>query len=222
VSAEAPAPAARRTDVSPWWMAAPTVLIVLTFFGPSTETKNAVYDSGIVAAGLVTNAFFVVYALAAAAVSRADVAAALGLRRTALGRALKLGLPILLAIIAVNAALEPITNAGEEQGIAPTREPRDDELDVLAAAVVTFGVVTPFAEELLFRGLGFAAFGRYALPTTAALFALAHGLPELLIPVFLAGLALGWLRQRTGSIWPGVGVHAALNTTALAVALATA
>jgi membrane protease YdiL (CAAX protease family) len=77
-------------------------------------------------------------------------------------------------------------------------------------------------EELLFRGLGFAAVQRFAVPVTATAFAIAHGLPALLPPVFVAGLALGELRRRTGSLWPGVAAHAAVNLLGILVALLTA
>jgi membrane protease YdiL (CAAX protease family) len=74
----------------------------------------------------------------------------------------------------------------------------------------------------MFRGLCFAAMGRYALPGSAALFALAHGLPVLLVPIFVAGLVLGWVRSRSGSLYPGMAVHMTLNAVAIAAALATA
>ena len=68
-------------------------------------------------------------------------------------------------------------------------------------------LVAPAAEELVFRGLGFATLGRFALPATTVLFALAHGLAVLLIPVAIAGFLLGLLRMRTASVYPGMGVH---------------
>jgi len=83
-------------------------------------------------------------------------------------------------------------------------------------------VIAPIAEELTFRGLCFASMGRFALPGSAALFAVAHALPVLLLPVFLAGLGIGWLRRRTDSLYPGLAVHMSLNATALTVALLTA
>jgi membrane protease YdiL (CAAX protease family) len=44
----------------------------------------------------------------------------------------------------------------------------------------------------------------------------------LLIPVAIAGLVLGLLRERTGSLLPGLGVHMSLNAIALALALLVA
>ena len=51
------------------------------------------------------------------------------------------------------------------------------------------------------------------------LFAIAHGLAVLLIPVAIAGLLLGLLRMRTASVYPGMGVHMSLNALALGLAL---
>ena len=72
----------------------------------------------------------------------------------------------------------------------------------------------------MFRGLSWDVMGRFALPGTAAFWAIAHGLPALLLPVFLAGLVIGELRRRTDSLWPGMGVHMVTNAIALAGRLA--
>ncbi len=71
----------------------------------------------------------------------------------------------------------------------------------------------------MFRGLAWDVMGRFALPGTAAFWAIAHALPALLLPVFLAGLIIGELRRRTDSLWPGLGVHMVTNAIALTVAL---
>ena len=76
-------------------------------------------------------------------------------------------------------------------------------------------VLVPVQEELTYRGLGFVLLERFgtwfAVVGTGLLFALAHGYVGLL-PVFLAaGIAFGWLRARTGSIYPGMLVHGTFN-----------
>jgi hypothetical protein len=151
------------------------------------------------------------------------VRATLALRRAPLRRSLRLGASVLGVIIVANLLLDPLLHASQRQGITPTHDPRGThQWVVLAVAVVALVLVAPTAEELVFRGLGFAAFGRFALPLTTALFAIAHGLPVLLIPVAIAGLVLGLLRERTGSLLPGLGVHMSLNAIALALALLVA
>ena len=81
-------------------------------------------------------------------------------------------------------------------------------------------VVTPISEELLFRGfvLG-GALPRIgpgpAVVATALLFSALHLKPEVMIPIFITGLALGWLYVKTGSLWPCIAAHAGQNTLAL-------
>jgi membrane protease YdiL (CAAX protease family) len=74
----------------------------------------------------------------------------------------------------------------------------------------------PLIEELLFRGLFlFGLSRRYGAPAgvlfSAVLFGVVHlgAVPALYASV--AGLILGWLALTTGSVWPGVALHAAFN-----------
>lgn len=210
--------------VSPWWMAAPALLFIANFlaatFSSSSSSNNAVYDAAAIVGTVVVDLVLIGYVLFAARASRRPIVPTLALVRTPLRPAVRLGLAALGVIVVANFILEPVLHASQRQGIAPTHDPRNThQWVVLGVAVVGLVLVAPFAEELVFRGLGFASLGRYALPLTAALFALAHGLPVLLIPVAIAGLALGYIRQRTGSVLPGMGVHMSLNALALALAL---
>jgi membrane protease YdiL (CAAX protease family) len=199
--------------LSPWWMAAPALLFIANFlaatFSSSSQSNNAVYDATAIVGTVVVDLVLIGYVLFATRMSRRPIV-----------RTVRLGLGALGVIVVANFVLEPVLHASQRQGIAPTHDPRNThQWVVLGVAVVGLVVVAPFAEELVFRGLGFATLGRYALPLTAALFALAHGLPVLLIPVAIAGLALGWMRERTGSVLPGMGVHMSLNALALILAL---
>ncbi len=92
-----------------------------------------------------------------------------------------------------------------------------------ALSFVVVAVVAPVVEELTFRGLGFTLLSRFgpdaAVFGTAVLFGLYHGF-VLALPVFVVvGLALGWLRRRTGSIYPGMVMHGAFNAVALILAV---
>ena len=54
---------------------------------------------------------------------------------------------------------------------------------------------------------------------TALAFALGHGL-IIGLPALLAfGIGLAWLRDRTGSVYPGIALHALFNGAALIVAV---
>lgn len=210
--------------VSPWWMAAPALLFIANFVAAAltstSSTKNAVYSASAIIGTIVVDLVLIGYVLFAVRMSRRPIRPTLAIVRTPLRPAVRLALGALGVIIVANFALEPLLHASQRQGIAPTHDPRTThQWVVLSIAIVGLVFVAPFAEELVFRGLGFATLGRYALPLTAALFALAHGLPVLLIPVAIAGLALGWVRQKSGSVLPGMGVHMSLNAVALALAL---
>jgi hypothetical protein len=214
------------TRVSPWWLTAPVLLFGSNFLvglHSQPDQSNLVYQFGPIVANAFVDLILVAYALLAVRMSHLDEAETLALRRVPLQPALRLAGGAFVAITVLDLVTDPLLHAGQKQGIAPTHSPTGEHQWIaLAAAVVGLVVVAPIAEEITFRGLCFATMGRYAIPGSAALFALAHGLPVLLAPIFVAGLVLGWLRARTGSLYPGLGVHMLLNATALAAALATA
>ena len=76
--------------------------------------------------------------------------------------------------------------------------------------------VTPaICEELLFRGLVFSGLRRLgpvaAVVLSALLFAFAHGSIYRLLPTFVLGALLGYARLKSGSIVPGIVIHALNN-----------
>lgn len=81
--------------------------------------------------------------------------------------------------------------------------------------------IAPFVEEFFFRGLLYRSLTRVwkpvaAMAGSAAYFAVYHP-PVAWLPVFGVGLASAWLFRRSGSLWPGILLHASYN--ALVVAL---
>jgi len=86
------------------------------------------------------------------------------------------------------------------------------------AKLIALVVIAPIAEEMLFRGLIFREFARrysmrHAIFGSAALFALFHLNPWQAVVAFPVGVLAAWLVLRTGSIIPGILLHAALNFT---------
>jgi membrane protease YdiL (CAAX protease family) len=85
------------------------------------------------------------------------------------------------------------------------------------AVLFALVVVAPCCEDALFRGLILERLAsRYgaerALVWSSLLFGIAHGrLAAAVLPAALAGLALGLVRLRTGSLLPAVLLHAAVN-----------
>ena len=212
--------------VSPWWLVPPGLLFVLNFIGSLfirvPDQSNAVYKPSLIAQTAVFDLLLVAYVAFAAWRSTRRVGQTLALRRVAFAPAARMAAGVFVAVTAFSLLTDPLTNAGKKQGIAPTHGPQDShQWLALGFSLVALVVIAPVAEELMFRGLCFAGMGRYALPGSAALFAVAHGLPVLLLPIFVIGLGLGWLRSRTGSVYPGMGVHMSVNALALLVALAT-
>jgi ABC-2 type transport system permease protein/sodium transport system permease protein len=86
---------------------------------------------------------------------------------------------------------------------------------------LTLAIVPAVAEELFFRGLvlsGLQRLGSFrAVVISALLFGIFHVatgsmlMVERLLPSTFLGLLLGWIAVRTGSLWPGVIVHALHN-----------
>ena len=91
--------------------------------------------------------------------------------------------------------------------------------------VVAIFVFAPIAEELFFRGIVFNAWLReagriWAYVGSAALFAAIHVSLESLLPIFLLGLALAWVYERTGNLLAPITMHATVNGISVAFALA--
>jgi membrane protease YdiL (CAAX protease family) len=89
-----------------------------------------------------------------------------------------------------------------------------------AADVLSACVVAPLAEEMFFRALAQTAL-RYlfnrpwaAVFLTAALFAMVH--PWWTWPqIFLLGICLGYVYERTGNLWMTVVMHSLFNLTSM-------
>jgi membrane protease YdiL (CAAX protease family) len=90
---------------------------------------------------------------------------------------------------------------------------------------VTFVVTVcaPLAEEFFFRGYFFGALRRRGLWTAAALTGLAFGLVHVfgspiafIVPLAVLGAGLCLLRERTGSLYPGIALHCINNSAAMA------
>ena len=103
-------------------------------------------------------------------------------------------------------------DAEQQEVVTMFEEASDISIAILAFSVA---IITPFAEELLFRGfiLGMLM-KRYsdtqAIVISSAIFAIVHE-PIAMGLAFGGGLLYGWARIRTGSILPGMIAHAIWN-----------
>ena len=135
-------------------------------------------------------------------------------------KALGLAVAVFLASFLANAIMDPFLHAGREQGVVPKHwMPR--HAGAYAANWVVVAGIAPVVEELTYRGAGFSLLSArwgstVAILAVGILFALSHGLLQALPELATLGCALAWLRSRTSSVYPGMLVHSAFNSIALA------
>ena len=206
------------------WTAIVGILATLGYVGRFADgkvPKEPLYRWDEFVGGLVQ--FLVLLAfmlLVAIGVSKRD---AFALRRpSSWRRAAGIALGVVVVVVVVSAALDPVLNPNKEQGLTPHGwEPR--HAAAFAANFVVVALLAPVVEELTFRGLGFTLlerFGRWpAIVLVGIAFGLAHGLVEALPPLVVFGMCLAYLRSRTGSVYPGMILHALYNGLVLLVAV---
>lgn len=130
-------------------------------------------------------------------------------------------------VVGATAGLAVAALALAQQGASPVQSEAMEQLERMLGdlgagpGILLLTVLPALCEELLFRGavLGLLLPGRrrwVAVLVQAVAFGLLHGMALRFPPTFVIGLLLGVLRLRTGSIWPGVVVHALHNALAVA------
>ena len=132
----------------------------------------------------------------------------------------------LLAWIGSTAVIAGVVWLLERLGIPPEPQAAERAIALLDPWLVVVAVVilAPIAEEVFFRGVVFNAFLReggrwWAFIGSAALFSLIHLSLVSLVPIFLLGLALAWVYDRTGSLLAPMAMHATVNGISVALAL---
>ena len=141
-------------------------------------------------------------------------------------------LPVIVATIPVAAVVTRFLPTPPESPLPPAGDLPGTLVNLLAGVVVA-----PISEEVMFRGFAttawMAGMGRWRGVIRGALFfAVVHVLTisgvdarqavGVAIAAFVGripvALALGWLFQRTGTIWAPLGLHAAFNAILLVIA----
>lgn len=123
-------------------------------------------------------------------------------------------LPLSIMLLAVVSQLVPI-NVDEAQDVGFANL-AGIEVPLTFLVLV---ILTPIAEELLFRGVIFTGF-RNKMPFWLAailvslLFALAHWQPNVAIDVFAMSLISCYIREKSGSLWPSIYLHVFKNALA--------
>ncbi len=114
------------------------------------------------------------------------------------------------------------SNPGDEN--LPKELGADKSTVALVAVALLVAVVAPLAEEFFFRGYFYGALRNWnrwgAALVTGLVFGAIHAGSaqwEFLLPLAFFGFALCWLRERTGSLYPGIALHCANNSIAFGV-----
>jgi membrane protease YdiL (CAAX protease family) len=188
----------------------------------SSSSKEALFNWSFAASNAV---FLCIWIALSLAISKArPVLRAFRPSRIAVGQIAALGLLAVAGTFVASLIVNSLGGRpGREQKIL-TGDWQSGKLAPFIASVLVLTLLTPLAEELFVRGLGFGLFqplGRVAAIAVPALaWALMHGLPAAIFPLFVFGVGLGYLRDRSDSVIPGMVIHGLYN--ALAVALAYA
>ena len=143
-----------------------------------------------------------------------------------------MAIPVIAAPIPIAALVTRFVPVAPESPLPPAGDTPGFIVNLLAGAVVA-----PFSEEIMFRGFATTAWmrgmGRWRGVVRGALFfAVVHVLTisgidarqavGVAIAAFVGripvALALGWLFQRTGTIWASFGLHATFNAILLIIA----
>jgi uncharacterized protein len=134
------------------------------------------------------------------------------------------------------AALAYLVYIGCAIAIAALIQPEQDDVteelgygeSALGDAAIGFLIiaVAPLTEEMFFRGFMFSGMRRRlpfaaAAAISAGIWGLFHytgpGTWGVVAQLAVFGVILAWLYERTGSIWPTIGVHALNNAIAFAI-----
>jgi len=131
--------------------------------------------------------------------------------------------PLLWGTLGTVAVSVAVSQLGlEPQGVKQAMKIAQDPAALLVGLALLAGLA-PLVEELVFRGLlyGWLA-GRWgpgiAFIGSSLAFAAAHVELTHVILVLPLGLVFGWLRWRSGSLWPSLVAHMANNGLAVVAA----
>ncbi len=127
---------------------------------------------------------------------------------------------LIWSVVAAMGLVIPITWLQEQMPELPNWI--EDEQTLLMSnywGYIVLGLLAPLSEEIVFRGAILRTLLTSMKPWTAILisafiFGLIHMNPVQIPFAFLAGILLGWMYWRTGSILPGMAYHWANNSIA--------
>jgi len=209
------------------WALVAIPLIVLGFVsyamsGSTSSAKQALFSWSFAISNAVFLGIWIAISLAISN-GRRELRA-LRRARISAGRVTAIGLLAVAATFVASLLVNSLGgHPGREQQLL-TGHWQSGKLAPFIACVLVLTVLTPFAEELFVRGLGFSLFSPFgraiAMTVPALAWALMHGLPAAILPLFVFGIGLGYLRDRSDSAVPGMIIHGLYNGLAVALAYA--
>ncbi len=133
--------------------------------------------------------------------------------------------PIYIAVISVLATLTKI-NLNQQQNVGFSQSTTGWPLILVFISLV---VLPPIAEEIAFRGFLYSSLKKnlpkiWAVAITGLIFAIPHALEGqgggllwvAAVDTFILSAVLCWLREKTGRLYAGIGLHALKNFIAFA------
>ncbi len=219
------------SDGFEWW--APLAAFLVAFgsgaiaFGIIASVSGSNVDSPGVTLGatFVQNTVLVIAMVVLAGMGGARVTpATFGIRRVPPLKVAGIAVGIFILFYAFLLAWSQL-DPGAEDDLATDLGADNSTLSLLAVIFLTT-LMAPVVEELFFRGFLFGSLRRrmswpLAAVLAGAIFGAVHlGTPAIfLVPLGVFGALLCTLYQRTGSLIPGMAVHAFNNALALGVSL---
>ncbi len=207
------------------WLTLVGAQILLGYVTRATQGKpdrNAVYHYSTFVGSVV---YYGIVLVVLIAISGDEIRTLLAFRPPrSWARAAGIAGTVIVAVIVLEVALNPLLHPDREQGLTPTHW-EASRAGAFAASVAALAIIGPFVEEATFRGLGYSLLAPYgqiaAVLAIGILFGLAHGLVEALPILVALGVGLAYLRARTDSLYPCFIVHALFNAIALTLAVTT-
>ena len=192
----------------------------LTQADSSADNSRALYEYSFAAGTVLVYGVLVGITFLIALAYKGWSREAIGLRSSVSLRWVGIAIGLIVVVLLLATALEPVLHGGRDQGLSPkTWEPEHAGAFALNGLIVA--TIVPFTEELFFRGLGVRALGFLgglaAVVVTGVVFGLSHGILGALPPLVLFGIALGWVRLRADSVWPGMIAHGFYNGVGILV-----
>lgn len=161
--------------------------------------------------------------VAAAALGGRVTGAHFGLRPARVWSSVGFVVACYVAFILISAGWVTALGIKDRQNLVVELGTQDSVLALVAAGFLSC-IMAPICEELFFRGFLFGALRKHGLLVATAVSGVAFGLAHVasspigfIVPLAALGILMALLYERTGSLYPPMGLHALNNSIAFGV-----